>query len=74
MLFGMSITPQLMVFGGAFLFLLLALQVLVGLRIIRIGKPKTHMRSHRLLGYALLAVALVHGFLGIMYGLGLTIP
>jgi heme A synthase len=74
LLFGISITPRLLMTGGAFLFLVLAFQVLVGLKIIRLGKPRTQMRVHRILGYVLLGIAAAHGLLGIIYGLGMSIP
>jgi hypothetical protein len=46
--------------GGAFLFLVILLQVLMGRRVIQLKGP-LHMKVHTWTGYALLVAAPVHG-------------
>jgi hypothetical protein len=54
-------TPQILVpLGGAFLWLLIVFQVLVGRRVIHF-KGKLHMQIHRWTAYGMIAFALFHG-------------
>ena len=62
MVLGYDLVWMNIMFGGLVTFLLLAFQVLVGMRKIKF-KGRTHMKVHRWGGYLLLAVAAGHGFL-----------
>jgi len=59
MLLGITITGSMLVAGGAALFLLLAFQVLVGLRKITF-KGKLHMKVHKYGAYAMVALTVFH--------------
>jgi len=71
MILGVAITVEAMMIGGVALFTLVLFQVLVGLRVIKLGRR--HRAVHKWNGIAILGVATVHGILGLTYGLGLTI-
>lgn len=68
MLFGFYIPPGAMLFGGLTLFVLVALQLLVGLRWIKLGRH--WVKYHRWIGYALLVIAALHGVAGILFVTG----
>lgn len=66
MLFGITITPLILLIGGGTLLTLLVLQVLVGQRRIKF-KGALHMRVHRWIAYAMLAFAAVHALAALAY-------
>jgi len=72
MVFGIVITAVPIVVLGIVLLALTVFQMLVGMRKIRF-KGRTHQKVHRWAAWALLALGLVHGFMGIVYALGLTV-
>ena len=55
-----------LIWGGALLFALLAAQMLVGYRKIRF-KGRTHLKVHKGVAWALVAAAVVHGFVALVY-------
>ncbi len=55
----------LVAWGGITVLLLLATQVLIGLRIIKVD-----FKYHKILGLVVLALAVVHGTLAMLYILG----
>lgn len=55
----------LFAWGGMFTFLLIVLQVLIGARIIKVD-----FRIHRVNGFVILALALLHGTAALSYLLG----
>jgi hypothetical protein len=61
----MTVTGPMMLAGGAVLFLLTLFQVLLGMRVIKLGKQ--HRIVHRWAAFAILGVAAVHGVLGVLY-------
>ncbi len=63
MLPSVTVSLQMSAIGGAFLFVLLVLEVLVGLRKIRFGKH--HLTWHRRLGFALVVLGAIHGLTGL---------
>lgn len=69
MLFGIVVKPIMLVNGGIVVLMLLVLQILVGMRRIRF-KGRTHMKVHRYGAYALLVLAALHGFAGLLYAFG----
>lgn len=69
MLFGIVVKPIMLVTGGVVVLTVLVLQVLVGLRKIHF-KGRTHLKVHRYGAYALLALAALHGFGGLIYAFG----
>lgn len=52
-------------YGGMFVFVLLTIQVLFGLRVIKVP-----MKWHKWLGISILVLALIHGTLAVLYFLG----
>jgi hypothetical protein len=72
MIFGLIVTPIMLVGGGAFITLLLLAQILVGMRKIRF-QGKLHAKVHKWGAWVLLGIALFHGFLGIVYAVPLRI-
>lgn len=72
MILGLVITPAVLMVGGTVLLLLVTFQFLQGRRIIHFKGP-LHMKVHKACAWALLALAIVHGLLGFVFGLGLTI-
>lgn len=66
MLFGIEIQPQMLIAGGAFLALLVAFQVLQGLRVIRF-KGKTHLKVHKAAAYVLVAASVFHALAGLAF-------
>ncbi len=72
MIFGFVVKPEMLTFGGTFLMALMVLQVLQGMRKIRL-KGSLHLKVHKWGAWALLAAAALHGFLGYVYALQLTL-
>jgi heme A synthase len=58
-----AVPPLAIVAGGSTLFLLIVVQILIGLRKIHFKGP-LHMRVHKTLAWVLLGFALVHAILG----------
>lgn len=73
MLFGQTVTAQMLVPGGVLLLAMLAFQVLVGKRVIHF-KGRTHMKVHRWSAYLMLVVAAGHGVLGLVLASGWQFP
>ena len=68
MIFGMAVTSLVMLVVGLSLLCLIVFQVLIGERKIKLG-PRTFV-YHRYVAYTILAVAVVHGLLGVLYVTG----
>lgn len=66
MLFGVTIEPEMLIFGGTALLLMLSLQVLVGARKIRL-RGRLHLTVHTYGAYALLVLAGFHGLAGLVF-------
>lgn len=62
MIFGYGLTWINIMYGGIVVFVLLAFEMLVGMRKIQF-KGRTHMNVHRWTAWALLVTAAGHGFL-----------
>jgi hypothetical protein len=71
MVLGLAITGPMMVVVGLTLLVLTTFQVLVGLRKIKLGRKR--LVIHKWTGLTILAIAAVHGLMGLAFGLGLTI-
>lgn len=69
MVFGLVIQPFEVVAGGLTLAVLLVLQVLIGLRKIRFA-PRIHLKVHRWIAYAMLAIVAVHATLALVWVYG----
>lgn len=65
MIFGIPVTPTWMIIGGVTLFLLTAVEVLIGMRKIKLGR-KTFV-YHRYIAFTILGGAVVHGTLGLLF-------
>lgn len=72
MILGFTVKPEMLVFGGTFLLVLMVLQVLQGMRKIKFKGP-LHLKVHKWGAWVLLTAAVFHGFLGYVYALGLRI-
>ena len=70
MILGMAVSGSTMLFGGAVLFVLTMFQVLSGLRVIDLGKA--HRKIHRRTALTIVAVAALHGALGIIFVTGVS--
>jgi hypothetical protein len=68
MILGLPITGTMMLLGGVALFVLTLFEVLLGLRVIKLGRK--HRVVHRWTAFAILGVAAVHGLLGVLYVTG----
>ena len=68
MIFGMPITAFTMLVIGLLLLCLIVFQVLIGERKIKLGR-RTFV-YHKYVAYTILAVAAVHGLLGVLYVTG----
>ncbi|MBU4557047.1 MAG: hypothetical protein KJ747_09265 [Actinobacteria bacterium] len=66
MILGYEIQLANIIAGGIVLFALLVFQMLVGLRVIHF-KGKTHLKVHKWAAWALIAFALVHGSLALLF-------
>ena len=71
MILGMSVTGPMMLIGGVTLLALTLFQVLLGLRVFKLGKR--HRIVHRWAAFAILGVAAVHGLLGVLFVTGTRI-
>ncbi len=68
MVFGMVVTPLVLLVLGSLLLLLIGAEVLLGFRVLKIGRKR--IKIHRWVGISILAVGVVHGFLGFVFALG----
>lgn len=66
MLFGIHVQPYMLIAGGSFLGTLVVFQMLLGFRKIHF-KGKTHLRVHKAVAWVMLAGALGHGTLALVY-------
>jgi len=72
MILGFEIGVGIIIAGGILLILLIAFQMLVGLRVIHF-KGRTHSKVHKWAAWILAATAVVHGSLALIYVLGWNI-
>ena len=68
MFFGLTVSLGMLIVLGVLLFILLAVQTLIGLRVIKLGK--VHRVWHRRLAFALVALAALHGLSAIAFYFG----
>jgi len=68
MIFGIPVQPSWLLTLGILLLVLLVFQILVGMRKIKFGR-KTFV-YHRWVAFTILGVAVVHGFLGVLFAYG----
>jgi hypothetical protein len=68
MIFGIAVRPVWVLAGGVTLLALLVFQILVGMRKIKFGR-KTFV-YHKYVAFVMVALALVHGFLGMVLAFG----
>ena len=68
MILGLAVTGTMMLMGGAMLFALAAFEVLLGMRVIKLGKK--HRIVHRWTAFTILGVAAIHGVLGVLFVTG----
>ena len=66
MIFGITITPPIMMGGGIAIFVVMVFQILQGLRKIKFTGP-LHMKVHKWGARILFALALLHGIAGMAY-------
>ena len=71
MILGIAVTGPMMLIGGASIFTLVLFQVLLGLRVIKLGKQ--HRTVHRWVAYVILAAAVGHGILAVLFVTGARI-
>jgi len=71
MILGIPVTGTAMLAGGFVLFVLTLFQVLMGMRVIKLGKR--HRVAHRWTAFAILGLAAVHGLLGFVFVTGVRI-
>ena len=71
MIFGIPVSGTFMIVDGIAMFSIVLFQVLLGLRVINLGKR--HRIVHRWTAYVILGVAVLHGLLGVMFVTGFTI-
>ncbi len=71
MVLGMPVTGTIMLTIGVILLALTIFEVLLGLRVVKLGKK--HRVVHRWTAFAILGLAAVHGLLGVLYVTGWTI-
>ena len=68
MLFGQTISLSTLVVLGLLTYTVLAVEILIGLRIIKLGR--SHRVWHRRLAFAVLGLATLHGFAGMAFYFG----
>ena len=71
MILGFAIPAWGIIVGGTTVFLLLVVQVLVGMRVIKFGRK--HTTYHRYLAFTILAVALFHATAALIFVTGVSI-
>ena len=65
MIFGIQLGWSPVMYGGIVVFALLVFDLLVGLRVIKF-KGRTHMKVHRWVAYAIVALTAAHGLLALI--------
>ena len=68
MILGISISGTVMLVGGITLFVLIAFEVIVGLRWIKLGRRRTVV--HKWVAIGILGVAALHGLAGTLFVTG----
>ena len=71
MVLGIAVSGTVMLLGGATMVLLVSFQVLVGLRVIKLGK--LHRKVHKWTAYVIIAGAAVHAVLALAFVTGWSI-
>ena len=71
MIFGIPVQPSWLLTLGILLLVLLVFQILVGMRKIKFGR-KTFV-YHRWVAFTILGIAIVHGFLGVLFAYGFRV-
>jgi len=71
MIFGIPVQPSWLLTLGILLLVLLVFQILVGMRKIKFGR-KTFV-YHRWVAFTILGIAIVHGFLGVLFSYGFRV-
>ncbi|NTU71503.1 MAG: hypothetical protein HGB10_06755 [Coriobacteriia bacterium] len=71
MILGMPVTAITLAIGGGALFAVVLFQVLLGARVIKLGKR--HRVVHKWAAYLILALASIHGLLGVLFVTGARI-
>ena len=72
MIFGFAITLPVLALGGIAVFALLLFQMASGMRWIKLA-PKSRVKIHKRVGLTLVAFAALHGVMGLILAMGLTI-
>ena len=68
MILGVVVTGMMMLVAGALLFALTLFEVLLGMRVIKLGKQ--HRIVHRRTAFAIAGFASVHGLLAVLFVTG----
>lgn len=71
MIFGIEIHPYLLLATGSTLLVLTVVQVLIGLRKLKLG-PKSFV-YHKWIGLTILFLGMAHGFSAVLYVTGLRV-
>lgn len=71
MVFGIVIQPYMLLASGSTLLALTVVQVLIGLRKLKLG-PKSFV-YHKWIGLTILGVGIMHGFSAVVYVTGLRV-
>ncbi len=72
MVFGLTLSLQIMTVGGVVMMALLIFQLASGLRWIKLP-PKRRLKIHKTAGVVLVILAVVHGAMGLILATGVTI-
>lgn len=72
MIFGFTISLAILSLGGAVMFALLFFQMASGMRWIKLP-PKRRLKIHKMVGLTLVALAVIHGAMGLILTAGITI-
>lgn len=72
MILGIAIRAVYVAVGGVLVFGVVLFQILVGTRRVHF-KGKMHLLVHKRTAWVLLALAVIHGFMGVVYTAGLRI-
>jgi hypothetical protein len=73
MLFGFTIPPHLLAYGGMTVLAFVLWQFLTGMRWIKLP-AKNRVRIHKITGITLVVVAAFHAIMGIFFAFGLSLP
>jgi len=72
MIFGLTVSLPMLVIGGLVMLALLLFQMASGMRWIKLP-PKRRLKIHKTAGMVLLALAVVHGVMGLVLASGIAI-